>query len=38
MSETDGLLKKKKLLKTLMYKYRPLQILLMVFVYSNCTY
>lgn len=34
MSETKGLLKKRKLLKTLMYKYRPLQILLIVFVYA----
>ena len=31
MSETEGLLKKKKLLKTLLYKYAPLQVLLMVF-------
>lgn len=34
MLKTEGLLKKKKLLKTLMYKYRPLQTLLIVFVYA----
>lgn len=34
MLKTEGLLKKKKLLKTLLYKYRPLQTLLIVFVYA----
>lgn len=34
MSETEGLLKKKKLLKTLMYKCPPFKVLLTVFVYA----
>lgn len=34
MSKTKGLLKKKKLLKTLMYKYPPFKVLLIVFLYA----
>ena len=34
MSKTKGLSKKKKLLKTLIHKYLPLQVLLTVFLYA----
>lgn len=34
MSKTKGISKKKKLLKTLIHKYLPLQVLLTVFVYA----
>ena len=34
MSKTKGISKKKKLLKTLMYKCPPFKILLIVFVYA----